>query len=190
MPERVGLFGGLFDPPHNGHRGLAKSFLASGYLDRLWVVPTAWPAHKTGHRTDFSHRMAMCGFAFADLPQVEVLDIESELPAPSYTIHTLDVLRERHPEHEFVICLGSDQLRDFHTWHRWLDILKHADLLVAERIGFQPEVPSELARHVEAITFVRHLPTDHASSRIREAVDQGDLADKVRRYIRLNALYG
>lgn len=190
MPERIGLFGGLFDPPHAGHRRLAESFLASGYLDRLWVVPTAWPAHKTGGRADFSHRYAMCGFAFADLHALDVLDIETELPAPSFTVHTLDVLRSRHPETEFVLCLGSDQLQAFHTWYRWSDILHHTGLLVAERLGYPCDIPETLIRYADAITFVRHDPTDHASSASRGNPDQADLAEKVKRYIRLNGLYG
>lgn len=190
MSERVGLFGGLFDPPHEGHRRLAMSFLASGYLDRLWVVPTAWPAHKAGKRTDFSHRHAMCGFAFADLPLLEILDVESELPAPSYTIHTLETLKSRHPDTEFMLCIGSDQLAAFHTWHRSTDILRIADVLVAERVGHPVEMPPELVRFADSFTIVRHVPTNHASTQARTDPESSDLAEKVRRYIRLNGLYG
>ncbi len=190
MSERIGLFGGLFDPPHNGHRRIAMSFLASGYLDRLWVVPTAWPAHKIGKRTDFNHRYAMCGFAFADLPQLQVIDVESELPAPSFTIHTLLSLRARRPEAQFVLCMGTDQLHAFHIWHRWTDILKFADLLVVERIGFPTEIPTALKRYADSITFVRHSPTDHASMLARLDPEQADLPEKVKRYIQLNRLYG
>lgn len=190
MSVRIGVYGGLFDPPHYGHREAALSFLDSGYLDRLLIVPTAWPPHKASKPADFTHRMAMCGFAFADLHQTDIMDLESELPAPSYTIHTLETLRNRIPDADWSICIGADQLESFHRWYRSTDILSIADLLVVERIGHPAVVPPTLDRFADSVTFVRHRPTSQSSSALRAGRMMEDVPEKVRRYIRLNRLYG
>lgn len=188
MSERIGLMGGMFDPPHPGHRAIATSFLRSGYIDRLWILPTAHPPHKGPSETTFAHRLAMCRFAFDGLFSCDISDLESELPAPNYTIATLLHLKATFPEAEFCLCIGADSLLTFHTWHRWEEILNQAPLLVAARAGYEDRIPETLSAHHHQIRFVSHDATGDSSTDARKGASDG-LHPKVRRYIALNGLY-
>jgi len=188
MSERIGLMGGMFDPPHPGHRAIASSFLRSGYIDRLWILPTAHPPHKSASQTPFEHRLAMCRFAFDGLTSCEIHDVESELPAPNYSILTLLHLKTAYPDAEFCLCVGADSLHSFHTWHRWEELIHLAPLLVAAREGFETVVPEPLRKVSHQIQFVRHEATSDSSTVVRNGALHG-LHPKVRRYIDLNGLY-
>jgi nicotinate-nucleotide adenylyltransferase len=188
MSERIGLMGGMFDPPHPGHRAIASSFLRSGYIDRLWILPTAHPPHKGPSETSFEHRLAMCRFAFDGLSSCDIQDVESELPAPNYTIHTLLHLKSEFPEAEFCLCIGADSLHSFHRWHRWEELIHLAPVLVASRTGFETAIPEVLRKASHQIQFIRHDASAESSTEIRAGL-AADLHPKVRRYIALNGLY-
>lgn len=188
MSERIGLMGGMFDPPHPGHRAIASSFLRSGYIDRLWILPTAHPPHKGPSETAFEHRLAMCRFAFDGLFSCDISDVESELPSPNYTIATLQHLKATVPEAEFCLCIGADSLHTFHKWHRWEELIQATPLLVAAREGYETIIPEALSAHQHQIRFVRHEATDESSTRVRNGSLDG-LHPKVLRYIALNGLY-
>lgn len=151
-PERIGLFGGHFNPPHNGHVALVKAVLMSQIVDRVWVIPTYIPPHRGQHGAEYGgeggfdpemskaahsypHRLQMTRLAFADMAHTDVLDIESSLQPPSYTSQTLIHLRLANPDTRFFLCIGEDSLRSFHTWHRFEEILDQVTLLVAQRPG-------------------------------------------------------
>ncbi len=188
MSERIGLLGGMFDPPHTGHRAIASSFLRSGYIDRLWILPTAHPPHKAASHSSFDHRLAMCRFAFDGLTACDIMDVESELPAPNYTIYTLQHLKTTFPDAEFCLCIGADSLHGFHRWHRWEELIHQAPLLVAARTGYEASIPDALRKASHQIQFVRHEATDESSTQVRDG-SFDDLHPKVRRYIDLNGLY-
>lgn len=188
MNERIGLMGGMFDPPHPGHRSIATSFLRSGYIDRLWILPTAHPPHKSASQTSFAHRLAMCRFAFDGLFSCDISDLESELPAPNYTIATLHHLKVTFPEAEFCLCIGADSLHSFHKWHRWEDLITTTPLLVAARTGYEERIPEILAAHANQIRFVKHDSMENSSSQVRNG-SSTELHPKVLRYITLNGLY-
>jgi len=188
MTERIGLMGGMFDPPHPGHRAIASSFLRSGYIDRLWILPTAHPPHKSSSATDYHHRLAMCRFAFDGLVNCDVSDIESEMATPNYTLFTLQHVHNLHPDVQFCLCIGSDSLNRFTTWFRWEDILRTADLLVAVRNGDEATIPESLTHHSRHIRFIPHEPVKDSSTHYRNHPESG-LHPKVARYIALNELY-
>ncbi|HRE90590.1 MAG TPA: nicotinate-nicotinamide nucleotide adenylyltransferase, partial [Myxococcota bacterium] len=108
--RRVALYGGSFDPPHNGHVLLATWVLsrATPPLDALWLLPAA--GHAFGKAlTPFQTRVAMLERAFAHLgPKVRVEPIENTLPTPSYTVDTVRALCAQHPGTEFSLIMGSD----------------------------------------------------------------------------------
>jgi nicotinate-nucleotide adenylyltransferase len=135
--ERVGVFGGAFDPPHWAHRALAEAALAVLQLDRLHILPTGHAWHKSRTLSDATHRLAMCRLAFDDLPAVRVDDREIRRASATYTVDTLEELRAEYPVARLFLLIGEDQLAAFKRWRRWQDVLSMATLVVAARADRQ-----------------------------------------------------
>jgi nicotinate-nucleotide adenylyltransferase len=133
---RVGIYGGTFDPVHNGHLILAEQSREQGRLDEVWFVPTAHPPHKREpDLTRFEQRVEMLALAIAGNSAFRIDELERERPGPSYTADTLAELRRRHPSHEFFLLIGSDALVDLPRWHQPLRVVQQAGLLVMARPG-------------------------------------------------------
>lgn len=135
--ERVGVFGGAFDPPHRAHRALAEAALTALRLDRLHILPTGYAWHKARTLSDADHRLAMCRLAFGDLPAVRVDDREIRRASATYTVDTLEELRTEYPGAQLFLMIGEDQLGAFASWRRWQDVLSLAALVVAARANGQ-----------------------------------------------------
>ena len=171
MSVRIGLFGGTFDPVHNGHISIAESFLNSGLIDELWVLLTPYPPHKQkADQTSYELRLQMLEKAFSGISDASIKTIENELPKPSYSVQTIQHLKEKHPEKTFYFCMGEDSLAHFNTWKYYKKILEECKLLVARRPGESHLEVEELI--LSRTLFVDHTPLDIASSRIREKVKQ------------------
>lgn len=193
MSARVGLFGGTFDPVHNGHTTIASSFLNSNHIDELWILLTPYPPHKQDEsHTNYSIRLRMLEAAFSGCKGVTVSDVEQKLPKPSYSIQTIKYLKAQYPDAEFVFCMGEDSLAQFHTWRDYQEILQECDLLVAKRPGVShQQVESSILDHVQ---FVDHEPLDISSTDIREQIKAGDsvadlVPEKVLKIIEKEQLY-
>ena len=133
MAQRVGMFGGAFDPPHSAHRALAQAALNQLRLDVLYILPTGLAWHKSRTLSDAEHRVAMCERAFADLPGVRIDQREIRRAGPSYTADTLNELSAEHPGAQLFLIVGADQLLAFRSWVRWDEVLRLAQLAVANR---------------------------------------------------------
>ena len=131
--QRVGVFGGAFDPPHRTHRALAEAAMGHFGLDRLHVLPTGHAWHKSRALSDASQRLAMCHLAFDDLPAVRVDDREIRRASATYTVDTLEELRAEYPAARLFLLIGEDQFSAFKSWRRWQDVLSMATLVVAGR---------------------------------------------------------
>jgi nicotinate-nucleotide adenylyltransferase len=131
--QRIGVFGGAFDPPHWAHRALAETALAQLALDALLILPTGHAWHKSRALTPAPHRLAMCRLAFDGLERVQIDARETRRPGPSYTADTLQELAAEHPGAQLFLVLGADQLLAFQSWQRWQEVLRHATLAVANR---------------------------------------------------------
>jgi nicotinate-nucleotide adenylyltransferase len=136
MGQRIGVFGGAFDPPHQGHVALAQTAIAQLQLDTLCVIPTGQAWHKTRSLTPAVHRLAMARMAFADLPRVVVDPRETQRAGASYTVDTLRELCAEFPGARLFLILGQDQAQALPTWHRWEEIPRLAIICVATRAGF------------------------------------------------------
>ncbi len=132
-PKRIGVFGGAFDPPHNGHLALAQAAVVQLQLDALHIIPTGQAWHKVRSLTAPVHRLAMARLAFECLAQAVIDGRELARPGPTYTIDTLQELRLLYPDGELFLMLGLDQALALQTWHRWREIAQLATICVAAR---------------------------------------------------------
>lgn len=175
MSKSIGLFGGTFDPVHNGHLSIARSFLDSGLIDELWVLLTPNPPHKENNQTPYEIRLKMLQKAFEGMNQVTINTIENELPKPSYSVQTIRYLKSEFPETTFFFCMGEDSLAQFNSWKFYTEILDECELLVARRPGVTHEdVEDQVLRRTH---FVDHTPKDISSSGIKELVSAGKSID-------------
>ena len=131
--QRVGVFGGAFDPPHMAHAALVQTALTDLQLDELLVIPTGQAWHKSRTLTPAHHRLTMAELAFSHLPRVRVEALETLRPGPSYTVDTLRELKAQIPHAELFLIMGEDQARSLTTWHEWQAILQLAIISVAVR---------------------------------------------------------
>lgn len=117
--QRVGLFGGTFDPPHVGHLILASEAKSQLDLNRvLWTV-TPDPPHKQDQLiTPLEHRISMVKLAIQDDPAFELSEIELNRPGPHYTVDTIRLLAQQNPNADIVPIIGGDSLNDLPTWHK------------------------------------------------------------------------
>ena len=162
----TGLFGGAFDPPHNGHVALAERAIAHFRLERLIVLPTGAPPHKSVE-TDAETRLELARAAFADVARAEVSRWEIDRPGPSYTVETV----EHWPGSIFLV--GADEFADFLSWRDPDEVLVHARLGVATRPGYRAdELEHVLARleRPERVEFFELEPLPISSREIRARV--------------------
>ncbi len=109
---RLGLFGGTFDPIHQGHLILAEQCRELCRLDRVWFVVTGTPPHKPGERTAVAHRLEMVRIAIAGHSAFAVSEIEASRPGPHYSVETLEAIRRDQPNDELFFLIGADSLAD------------------------------------------------------------------------------
>src|SRR5262249_15510073 len=130
-PDKVGIFGGTFDPVHLGHLIMAEQCREQAELDEVWFVPAARPPHKQERTlTPFAQRVEMLALAIAGMPAFRVDELEKDRPGPSYTVETLQALHERYPDTQFSLLVGSDSLPDLPGWKNPKRIIELAELLV------------------------------------------------------------
>jgi nicotinate-nucleotide adenylyltransferase len=132
-PQRVGMFGGAFDPPHRAHVALARAAVTQLSLDRLFILPTGNAWHKDRSLTPAEHRLAMARLAFEGIPKARIDDRELGRSGPTYSIDTLRELQAEHRGAQLHLLMGEDQAASFTRWHQWQEIGRMAVLCVAGR---------------------------------------------------------
>ncbi|MEN9581715.1 MAG: nicotinate-nucleotide adenylyltransferase [Pseudomonadota bacterium] len=185
----VAIFGGSFDPPHTAHVLVVAEALASGF--DLVVAPVVFSHPFAKDLTPFDHRVAMLRLALDSIPGAAVSDVERTLPAPSYTVQTLEALKRANPTWQMRLIVGSDVLPELDRWQDPKRVAELAPLWVLGRAGHpHPDAPQA------------HLP-DLASSRLRSRLAAawsrdgtlikssliGDIPLDVLDYIEQHALY-
>jgi nicotinate-nucleotide adenylyltransferase len=150
--RRIGLYGGSFNPVHNGHLRTAVEVREHAGLDEVWLIPVHVPPHKDGAGlADAAARFRMLELAVAKTPSLRACDIELTRPGPSFTIDTLDLLREQHSDVDFALVLGFDAFREIHTWKEYERLFASCDLVVTSR-------PPHVVRTGDDITHFGKLP--------------------------------
>lgn len=187
---RYCIFGGSFDPPHAGHRYLARSARERLRLDTVLWVPAPDPPHKTKPGTSFHHRLEMVRLAIAGEAGHEASGIESTLPSPSYSIQTIEALKASYGrDHAWHFLIGADNWAIIRSWNRWEDVLREVTMIVFPRGGSRLE-------GLPPGTLRLDLPEmDIESSGIRRALAAGrspedaGLLPELRDYVTAQGLY-
>lgn len=190
---KIGVFGGTFNPPHNGHVRLAKAAADELKLDKLLVIPSCIPPHKIAAKlADGQERLEMCRLAFGCDPRFEVSPMELERGSRSYTVETLRELKALYPDSELYFIVGSDMLESFDKWYLWQEILSLSVLCTASREeGYNPDL-SRFGKLAERIKIITLDPLEVSSTQIRNSAGEvsPELLDpKVAAYIREHGLY-
>lgn len=198
--ERVGIYGGTFSPIHNGHIAAAKAFFEQMKLDRLLIIPTLIPPHKSIDLSDEPyHRFNMCELAFDGVPNIFVSDIELKRAGPSYTV---DTLRELSAEGRklFLLC-GTDMMLTFDKWREFEEIFKLCCPIYMRRENETQNDRLIIEKNNEyyskyGVAFRKIIadPIVISSTQIRELIRNGKdvseyLPSKVYEYIKENGLY-
>lgn len=137
MTTRIGFLGGAFNPPHHGHLRAALEAMETLALERLILIPSGQHPFKGGEvLAPARHRLEMTRLACAGEPRFEVCETEINRPEVSFTIDTLRVMNQRHPDAEAVLLLGTDLFGELHLWKHWQELLRCAHVGVLSRAGF------------------------------------------------------
>ncbi|MFI5397111.1 MAG: nicotinate-nucleotide adenylyltransferase [Candidatus Binatia bacterium] len=133
-PQRIGIFGGTFNPIHLAHLRSAEEVREAQRLDRILFVPSATPPHKRKQGlVSAEHRLAMVRLAISGNPYFRVSTIEIERPGHSYSVDTLRALHARLPGTSFAFIMGADAFREIDTWKEYESIFALCDLVVTSR---------------------------------------------------------
>ena len=163
---RVAVYGGSFNPPHVVHAMVASWLLWSGTVDEVWIVPVYRHAFETIQEkrlVDYASRMLWCQrMAETISPSIQVCDVESKLPVPSYSIDTLEYLASVYPEHQFRLVVGSDVVSQLPQWKNWQAIQAKFSPIIVGRVGFDGANQSMIFPNI-------------SSTGIREILRKGDM---------------
>ena len=197
--KRIGIFGGTFDPPHNGHLALAAAALRQLKLDRVLWMLTPCPPHKRGQEiSSADHRLEMVLLTIAAEPRYQLSRLEFDRPQPHYSVDTLGLVREQHPDDALIFLMGGDSLRDLPAWHRPAELVRRCDELgVLRRPDDQVDLPALeaiLPGLTEKVRFVDAPPQAAAAREIRLRLQAGQPVDDlvpppVIQYIQEHNLY-
>ncbi len=195
---KLGIFGGAFNPVHNGHIHLAKSYIEYLDLDLLLVVPTADPPHRQGIGfAGRQERLDMLCAAFSEVERVSISDMEFRRGGKSYTYDTVNELKAEYPGADMYLLLGEDQLLKFEEWYRYRDILNDVTLCAAARgENSRKALAAFSAEHFTAgkVIIADFEPVVVSSSEIRDKIKNnfdisGLVPERVLDYINEKGLY-
>lgn len=185
----VGILGGTFDPIHNGHLRLAIQMRDHLGLESILLVPSARPPHRSVPSATPGERAKWIRVAIAGEPGLRLDDRELIRPGPSYTVETLENLRNELPDTPLCLVMGNDVLSGLESWHRWGDLLEYAHIVVVPRPGFNGSLTERiqswvsenacedvkaLAQSLAGCVYLCDLPLlDISGTRIRELIGSG-----------------
>lgn len=198
MESRIGIFGGTFDPVHNGHIDVAYCALKEARLDKVIFLPNGNPPHKkSGEYTDATHRYNMLQIATEHEKRFEVSDYELS-GERHYTYDTMEHFKSLYPQSDVLFIVGADSLDYLHKWYRAEELIKNNAFVVINR-NFRENYSLD-----DNIAYIKSLGgrviradmgcVDISSTQVRSYISQGiealPIPDRVADYIIFNKLYG
>lgn len=212
MTGPIGILGGSFDPVHFGHLRLAMECIEAAGLEKVLFVPLNIPTHREPLIATAEQRKEMLSLAVKNNHQFEISDIELKRKEVSYTIDTLQVLREAYPNDSLCLIMGMDAFAHFDGWRQWQHIPELANMIITNRPDSSHNVSNEKlndllrSRFTDDNTELANTPAgkirtidipmlDISSTRIRQRIVQGKsidylLPDSVINYITIHKIYG
>jgi nicotinate-nucleotide adenylyltransferase len=183
LPQRVGVFGGTFNPIHLGHRHVAMDVLAQFQLDCVYFVPCAQPPHKTNFQLAPAHdRLTMVRLALENSTNLQASAVEIERGGPSYSWETVMAFKDcLPPKGELFFLVGADAFLEIHTWKYFSRLFDHAALIVMTR-------PPELLMSAELTKRIEHYVQHNISKRYTLANDSQCLIHPQKRPIYLSTV--
>jgi len=165
---KTGIFGGAFNPVHNGHVRLAEEAVKQLKLKKLLIIPTFDSPHKDTKLAPFEDRMEMCRLAFSHIEGAEVCDIERRLGGKSFTINTVRALRNELPDAQFYLLIGGDMLFYFDQWYKYESLLKETKVCAVARDDDSLVDMMEFANEMGRIKVLPTQAVEISSTEIRE----------------------
>ena len=175
---RTGIFGGSFNPIHNGHISLARQLMEKAGLDEVWLMVSPQnPLKQSSDLLDDELRMQMARMALEGIEGIIASDYEMHMPRPSYTWNTLQALSKDFPDREFVLLMGGDNWALFNRWYHHEDILRNYQIVIYPRItqGVRNDVQSGNADCTSFLTpcVIKAELLDISSTEIRQRIKEG-----------------
>lgn len=197
---RIGIFGGTFDPPHLGHKKYAEEAMDKLSLDRLIVIPTFIPPHKSFDGASGEDRIEMTKMLFDGAQKITVSALELDRKGKSYTCETVRLLREKFPEDDLIFLVGSDMLLSFHTWREPETILDCVKICAVSRSAavdeekMQSYVDAYFSERKNRFIICSFEPIELSSTQVRNSVKSGEPIEKmtgerIEKYIKEKELY-
>jgi nicotinate-nucleotide adenylyltransferase len=187
----IGLYFGSFNPIHHGHLIIASHILQNASLDQVWfIVSPQNPLKPAAGLLQEFHRLYLVQLAVENEPKLKAIDIEFRLPKPSYTVDTLAYLKEKYPQHNFSIIMGSDSFQNLPRWKNYEHILEYYPIYVYKRPGFEViDLPSQAGVMTVAAPLL-----EISSTHIRKSIKEGKsirylVPEKVLEEIERNGYY-
>lgn len=197
--QRIGIYGGTFDPIHNGHMAIASEVCWRLQLDEvLFVVAGQQPLKQQGHQASAEQRLAMVELACADEARFRVSSLELQRPPPSYSFDTITKLRQQYgPQADLWFVMGVDALAELHRWYKAKELIQLVRLAVVERPKASydlDKLEAALPGISEQIDRIEGPHLDIASSDLRARHAKGQpiryqLPEAVLNYIKQHKLY-
>lgn len=150
MSVRIGILGGMFDPVHTGHIGVALAARQALHLDEVRLIPCGIPNHRDRALCSSLQRLDMLRLATRDHPGLIVDDRELNRPGTSYSYDTLASLRQEHPHATLYFILGQDAFAGLPRWHRWQELFTLCHFVVIRRPGAHSSAPGDLDSLVQS----------------------------------------
>ena len=189
---KIGILGGSFNPIHTGHAILANYITQHTDIEQLWLMVSPQNPLKDNLAQSYDVlRLAMAELVARKCDNVITSGFEFTLPRPSYTIDTLRALKEKFPQHEFVLIIGADNWNVFNRWKNHDEILKSHKIMIYPRQGFDIDIPVELAGSVTKLSSpIIELSSTYIREQLKNSMNMNFyLPQDVYKYILEHKLY-
>jgi nicotinate-nucleotide adenylyltransferase len=200
-PKRIFIIGGTFNPPHLGHVKVVSEIDRRYRPDLILLIPTGLPPHKRlpADAAKAEDRFAMLSLCMPRQKNIQISDLEIKRQGKSYTLDTINELKEQYPDSRFFLVIGSDMLLSLETWHEFEKILKSCTIIAVSRKSGMEHKMEDYAQKLKdsygaVIERMDMEPFEVSSSHIRDMVKEGMdtssfIDQNVKEYIDKNGLY-